>query len=319
MSAVFTALSESNHPEDEEHLARLLWLEERRKGVGASEVAAILGLDPWKTALGVWASKVHGDETIDSEVMEIGRELEEPGARMFARRFPDLVVQDPGMYTIRRHRNAPLFATCDRDLETRGPAHENDRGVLEIKASSKTDEWTGGPPLRYVCQVQAQLAVTGRTWGYLAALLGGRKFVAHRIERDDAFIDAMLDKVREFWSLVESKTEPDATKPFDLSVVKLLHPKDSGTTIEADAAGEAFVAAWESATKAKREAEESHKLTEAALRQHVGDATWMALPDGRKVQAKVEPRKAECCKQCGGIVREASEPRVLRVVKAGRK
>ena len=30
------------------------WLVERRKSVGASEVAAIMGLDPWMTALDVY-------------------------------------------------------------------------------------------------------------------------------------------------------------------------------------------------------------------------------------------------------------------------
>lgn len=321
MTAQWTARSESNHPDDVEWCARQKWLEERRKGIGASEVAAILGLDPWRSALGVWADKTGAaSEDRDSEAMEIGRELEEPIARMFGRRFPEYEVGTVGQYSIWHHSESPLLCTLDRVLTTEDKTSERNGwdGVLEIKASSKTDEWAGGPPLRYVVQVQGQLACTGRRWGYLAALLGGRKLVTHRIERDDAFIERMLDQVRAFWKLVETRTEPPVSKPYDLAVIKLLHPSDSGVTEVANGAMEAVVSAWEGATKAKRDAEETHKLAEATLRQAIGATTWLTLSDGRQLQSKVEPRKAEQCESCGHVVRKATEPRVLRLVK-GRK
>ena len=37
---------------------RRAWLEARRSGVGASEIAAILGLDPFRGPLDTWLSKV---------------------------------------------------------------------------------------------------------------------------------------------------------------------------------------------------------------------------------------------------------------------
>ena len=299
-----------------EKVSREMWLAERRKGVGASEVAAILGLDPWRTALGVWADKALDiSEDKDSEAMEIGRELEEPIARMWHKRHPGWGVNDPGRHAIKRHPDAPLTCTLDRIIYAGMVGIEPDKGVLEIKASSKTEEWAGGPPLRYIVQVQAQLAVTGYQWGYLVALLGGRRLVEHRVERDDVFIAKMLDEVRTFWNLVETKQQPDVTKPYDLAVVKLLHPKDSGVTFPADIPGEAFVASYEEAKAAKSEADKRFELAEAALRQHVGDATWMMLADGRKVACKVEPRKAELCKSCSAEVRKATEPRVLRLSK----
>ena len=39
-----------------------LWLEERRKGIGGSDVAAIMGLSPWKTAYQVYQDKRGGGE-----------------------------------------------------------------------------------------------------------------------------------------------------------------------------------------------------------------------------------------------------------------
>ena len=37
---------------------RTEWLLERKKGIGGSDAAKILGLSPWGTALDVWADKV---------------------------------------------------------------------------------------------------------------------------------------------------------------------------------------------------------------------------------------------------------------------
>ena len=39
------------------------WLAERRKGIGASDVAAILGEDPRRSALSVYAEKIDDIET----------------------------------------------------------------------------------------------------------------------------------------------------------------------------------------------------------------------------------------------------------------
>lgn len=303
-----------------EAVARAAWLVERCLHVGGSEVAALLGLDPWKSELGVWASKVNptlDDE--DSDAMELGREVEPAVARMFSRRHPEYRVHDRGRYAIIRHPDAPLGVTLDRDLyvaNDTGAFPDLSEGVLEIKHSAKYSEWLDGVPLRVNVQVQAQLACTGRSHGWVAAVVSGR-YREHRIERDDAFIEKMLERVREFWQLVETKTEPDVSKPFDLSVVKMLHPLDSGVTVEADASHEAFVSAWQAAKDRRDLAAKDYDLAESALRQAIGDATWLALPDGRKVACKVEPRKAELCKSCSAEVRKATEPRVLRLSKGG--
>ena len=52
--------------------ARALWLAARKQGLGASEVATILGLAPtgWKSSpLGIWLDKTHPD-VIEKDVTE---------------------------------------------------------------------------------------------------------------------------------------------------------------------------------------------------------------------------------------------------------
>jgi len=44
----------------------------RRKGIGGSDVAAIAGLNPWKTPLQVWKEKVLGDTVEENAAMRWG-------------------------------------------------------------------------------------------------------------------------------------------------------------------------------------------------------------------------------------------------------
>ena len=61
------------------------WLEDRRKGIGGSDVGALLGLNKYKSPYTLWAEKsglLHTDE-VDNESMRIGRDLEDYVAKRF--------------------------------------------------------------------------------------------------------------------------------------------------------------------------------------------------------------------------------------------
>ena len=66
-------------PEIIETDGRRQWMKARRKGIGASDIAAIMGVSPWSTPLQVWVSKVTDDapEVEQSEDMLWGRRLEQ--------------------------------------------------------------------------------------------------------------------------------------------------------------------------------------------------------------------------------------------------
>ena len=84
------------------------WLRERKKGIGGSDVAAVLGLNPWRTPLDVFNEKTA--ETVDdkpqSEAAHFGTILEDVVADEFARRtgfkvarFNKTLTQNPGCHT----------------------------------------------------------------------------------------------------------------------------------------------------------------------------------------------------------------------------
>lgn len=296
--------------------SREVWLAERRRGVGASEVAAILGVDPRRGPLAVYAEKVGASEgEEEARWMRRGRRLESVIADEYAEETGRM-VRDLGAYTLARHGTLPFFfATQDREVvapDQAGP------GPLEAKAvwAGKVDLWDQEPPVEFQVQLQAQMACTGAEWGSMVALIGGLRLWWKDMPRNDRFIAAMTDAVESFWTKhvgPGNPPAPDATEG-TLRAIRALYPQDKGTTITLPP--EFFSAAQRlDVLKEEIKARETEQDSiEAHIKVALGENTWGALTDGSKFQWRVEPRK--------GYVVDPSEPRVLRRVgrpKAGKE
>ena len=59
------------------------WLERRRRVIGASEIGAVIGVNPYMSKADVWLSKVRGVQVEDNEHMRAGRLLETVILEMF--------------------------------------------------------------------------------------------------------------------------------------------------------------------------------------------------------------------------------------------
>jgi len=57
------------------------WLQARKSLITATDVPAILGVSPYRTPLQVWFEKVSDEQQPDSEILEIGRDIEPVIAR----------------------------------------------------------------------------------------------------------------------------------------------------------------------------------------------------------------------------------------------
>lgn len=214
------------------------WLETRRSGVGASESAAVLGLNPWRGALEVYASKVgeHIESTEETEAQEMGHALEPVLARMFAADL-GFVVRDLGATEIqRRDPLRPwLLATLDRVIVGREGEPEWPRerwGILEIKTTNEraASDWEDAAPLWVQVQQQHQFAASEWKWGYAAVLIGGQRRRYFRAQADAGFIDTMLlPALEKFWACVQSRTPPTPPGPGDhAAAIRSLFPHEVG-------------------------------------------------------------------------------------------
>lgn len=193
-------------------LARDQWLDKRSHSIGASEIAAILGLSPWESPYTIWARK-RGvlDGVEENEAMRWGTVLEQEIAKEWSDRFGIATIQ-PDPITIYRSTALPI-ATASPDrlaVEGRG-AKRKVVAWVEIKnvGSHKIDEWSEGIPDYYWTQAQWQLAVSGLDLTHVAALVGGQTLLWRRVTRDEQWISYAFAEAEKFWHLVESGVEPE--------------------------------------------------------------------------------------------------------------
>jgi putative phage-type endonuclease len=154
------------------------WHAARASGIGASEIAAVLGLSPWESRFSLWHRKAGTMPPVEETVvMRLGTVLEAPLAELFAAQHPELRIKRTG--TWRSRLRSWQLCNPDRLASDRGgPTGRSFFGSVpvEIKWAPYSDGW--GPagsdeiPVHYRCQVLWQLDVLGAPFGYLAALVG---------------------------------------------------------------------------------------------------------------------------------------------------
>lgn len=181
-------------------MSRDLWLRFRRKGLGGSDIGALMGFNKWKSPMDIYLDKIGGlpDQDETSEAAYFGNRLESFVAEEFTLRTGLKVRKNN--FLLQHDEHPFLLANVDRVIVASG---EDGPGILECKTASEylKDSWNEEEiPPSYLLQLQHYLGVTGYKYGYIAALIGGNKFFCKRIERDDELIDLMISKASDFWN-----------------------------------------------------------------------------------------------------------------------
>ena len=213
------------------------WHEARTHSLGASEVAAVLGLSPWQTPLSVYRVKMGVPNEINENLAYFGHALEDPIAQWIRDKHPEVgVVSDWGM-SVRSLEHPWLTATPDRIVL----GHVEQIIPIELKTSSaySADKWAEGIPDYYAVQVQTQLLVLGAPYGWLAVLHGGNTPDLFRVEADPVVQEQIVRITGEFWhGNVEAQIPPEPTTSAEATS---LWPGEPDLSIEG---GEDLYEAW---------------------------------------------------------------------------
>lgn len=298
------------------HDARGQWLLARRELVTASDVAALIGEDPRRGPLAVYASKVGDIETAETVPMRRGRRFE--GA--IADEYQDQTrrpVACLGEYEITRHPSIPwLGATLDRVTvgSAATPAPSEGKAPLQIKmAIGSAGEWKDEPPLHYVVQVQVEMGCFGSTWGALAALVGPGPLAAVDLVRDDDFLLALVPQLERFRWHVANRIPPEADgKPGTSAAIRRLWAGEDGETVALDAEAAKLVLQWEQAKDRISGAKDTAETLENQLRARLGSASFGALADGSFLTLRLQKRGAYEVKPTSFRVLRRMRPRVRR-------
>ena len=307
------------------HSSRDAWLETRRLGtdgnyaITATDAAVILGGHPQMSRVQLYYEK-RGEIEPDispklRENLDNRRNCEVAMDLMYVRKHPAQNMRDPGDYTIYQHDDYPwMIATLDRTvIETIG---DQDRhGVLEYKTVgiNKVGEWDDdasdiGCPIENWIQVQHQMAVTGYERGVLFGFTGAFDTIERPVERDDEFIEGLIEEELKFLELLRTGKPPpvDSHKATGEAITRL-HPDDNGETVTLSPKAVEAAEELEEVEAQLKELNQQRNLHRNVIMECIGPAATGMGP-GFKFTWKTQERKE--------YVVKASKQRVLRRSKA---
>lgn len=117
------------------------WLAYRRKGIGGSDVAALLGISPWRTARDLYFDKLNIVAVEDNEdnwvALEMGHLLEPLVAKIFQHRTGYKV------YQIKKMFQHPQYSWMLADVDYFVELPDGSTAILEIKTTNYNarDNW----------------------------------------------------------------------------------------------------------------------------------------------------------------------------------
>jgi putative phage-type endonuclease len=276
-------------------LNREEWLTVRKGGIGSSDAASAVGLNPYKSQLELWMEKTGRDANLpkvdpkdQSSPMYWGTLLESIVAAHYTMRSGHKVRR---INAVLQHPTEPwMLANLDREVLGTPEVQ-----ILECKTAGINGArlWKEGVPEYVQLQVMHQLAVTGKQTADVAVLICGQELQIHRIERDEGMIAKLVELERQFWQYVETDTPPPADGSDSADVaLRCLYPKDNGSTL--DLSQDLEMSAAFSDLLAVRQMLTQNTDLESQLKQRIqqrlgdatkavfetGDVTWKRSKDG---------------------------------------
>jgi putative phage-type endonuclease len=266
------------------HLERKDWLDVRRSGIGGSDAAAAVGLNPYVSQLELWLDKTGRTEGMPrpdpddtTSPTYWGSLLEPIVAASYTKQSGNKVRK---VNAVLRHPTIPfMLANLDREI-----VGACDVQILECKTAGEFGSrlWREGVPEYVELQVQHQLAVTGKTAAHVAVLLCGQALEVFRVERDDGLIVRLIELEARFWHYVETDTPPpsDGSESADRAL-RHLYPGHGGTV---DFTDDRRLSSVFADLVAVRDEIEARQAIEAQLKQQIqqamGDATRAVFETG---------------------------------------
>lgn len=193
------------------------WLDIRKQGIGSSDAATACGLNPYMSMLELWMIKTGRmqqsieDESSGYAPLYWGKQLEPLIAEYYSLHTNSKVRR---VNAVLQHPDPDKhFMLANLDYAVVG---SDEVQILECKSVGEHGArlWRDGIPLYVLCQVQHQLAVTGKQAAHVCALICGHQTQIFKVTRSESVIEHIINAERDFWECVEQDQPPsvDASK-----------------------------------------------------------------------------------------------------------
>jgi putative phage-type endonuclease len=250
-------------------------IELRKTCLGSSDMSAVLGINPHRSAWEVWADK-RGILPPDkgSDATEIGNYLE-PAVLDYAESQLGKLHRGVFIPLPEYCLGANLDGIVDKSAI---PVEAKTSGIRGPLYGEWGDDGTDHVPDCYIVQCHVQMMCAGADLCHLYALLGGMGFRHYTIRRVDGLCAKIADKARQFWTqCVVGGAEPADSKP-DLEVLKRIRRRPDKVAV----IHPSLKADYDEACAALKAAEKRKEETQAALLAADIEAEAFDWGDGKK-------------------------------------
>lgn len=205
---------------------REAWLKNRTRGIGGSDIAAVVGLNPYKSNVDLWMEKTGQttpEDISEKDYVKYGTEAECHLRELFKMDFPQYAVDYVENNSFTNSKYPWAVASLDGWLTD----EDGRRGVWECKTtnilqSMQKEKWNQKIPMNYYCQCLFYMAVIEAEFCVLKAQLKTKfdgvpylqtkhYFIERSEVQDD--IDYLMQKGSEFWQFVQSGQCPALVLP----------------------------------------------------------------------------------------------------------
>ena len=245
--------------------------EDRKTRVGSSDMAALLGVDPFKSAYDVWLAKTGKLDDVDvgGVPIETGIILEPAVLDEAERRLGPLLRDQTRLV-----EGLPLGSQIDALVKAdEKPVEAKTGQINRVPASILGEYWgdegTDQMPDRVIIQGHVHMMAVKSEICYVPALIGdGKGFRILIINRKDTIITAITERVTEFWDKYVLKDVPPAYDRASLEVVKhMIRQPGKVTKIDPK-----LITVWKDAKDAESAAKKDKEIAQADILAALGKA-----------------------------------------------
>lgn len=212
------------------------WLEIRKQGIGSSDAATACGLNPYMSMLELWMIKTGRmqqnieDESAGYAPLYWGKQLEPLVAEYYSMHTNNKVRRVNAVLQHPDEDKQFMLANLDYAIVSNEEVQ-----ILECKTVGEYGAklWRDGVPLYVLCQVQHQLAVTGKQAAHICALICGHETKIYKVTRNETVIQHIINAERHFWQCVESGIPPSVDASDSAAkALQQLYPEQIPLTVE---------------------------------------------------------------------------------------
>lgn len=260
----------------------------KRKTIGGSDAASVLGLSKYASPYSLWAQKtglVVPEDISDKESVRLGVDLEDYVAKRWMEATGKKLKRDNHIIL---NSDYP-FAHANVDRLVIG---EPDAG-FEAKTTSSFEILqqcrSGKFPDSWYCQVTHYMMVTGAKRWYLGVLVFGHGFFHFTIERNESEIGALVCAESAFFQNVENNIPPEVDgSDASMEALKTIYSDSRSEKVDLFPV-ETYILAYNNLSKQIKELERKKNESAAKIQKFMGTADTGVYSNG-KVSWKTQER-----------------------------